>query len=298
VKRSHPIKKIKYKTNPLNHREGDITMDLILRQETPDDHYAVEEITRDAFWVFWEEDEDRELCNEHLLVHKLRSVDALVPELNCVAELNGKIVGHIIYTKSWIESEDGKKHETLTFGPLTVKPEYQNKGIGRALMKFTFDKAKKLGHRAVLIFGIPDYYPRVGFKRAGDFGLTTSDGDVFDPFMVYPLYEGALDGISGRYFIDPVYFDLTEEETIEFDKKFPLKEPHTFTPIEVLTDRLEPEAAKAIKNLGFKSLDILKSKSQRELSSLPGIDDKAIETIKAVMKENNFPWGEGVFRPL
>ena len=165
-------------------------------------------------------------------------------------------------------------------------------------MKYTFEKAEKLGYRAVLIFGIPDYYPRVGFKRAGDFGLTTSEGDVFDAFMVYPLYEGALDGISGKYFIDPVYFDLTEEETLEFDKKFPAKKLHTFTPISVLTDRLEPAAAKAIKNLGNKSLDILKSKSQKELSSLPGIDDKAIMTIKEVMKENNFPWGEGVFRPL
>ena len=273
-------------------------MGLNIRLETPDDHYAVEEITREAFWVFWEEDENRRICNEHLLVHKLRSVDSLVPELNCVAELDGKIVGHIIYTKSWIESEDGKKHETLTFGPLTVKPEYQSKGIGRALMKHTFEKAEKLGYRAVLIFGIPDYYPRVGFKRAGDFGLTTSEGDVFDPFMVYPLYEGALDGINGKYHIDPVYFSLTEEETLEFDKKFPAKELHTFTPINELTDRLNPDAAKAISSLGIKSLDIIKSKSQRELSSLPGIDDKAIGTIKEVMKKYKFPWGEGKFRPL
>jgi len=141
-------------------------MNLNIRQETPDDHFAVEEITRDAFWAFWEEDEDRKMCNEHLLVHKLRGIDALVPELNCVAELDGEIVGHIIYTKSWIEANDGKKYETLTFGPLTVKPEYQSKGIGRALMQHSFAEAKKLGYRAVLIFGIPDYYPLTGDRRA------------------------------------------------------------------------------------------------------------------------------------
>jgi len=268
-------------------------MSLIFRQERPEDHYAVEEITRDAFWEFWEEDEDRRLCNEHLLVHKLRSTEALVPELNIVAELDGQIVGHIIYTKSYIETESGEKYETLTFGPLTVKPDLQSKGIGRKLMYFSFDKAKELGYRAVLIFGIPDYYPRVGFKHAADFGITTSDGATFDAFLVYPLYDDALSGIQGKYHIDSVYFDLTEEETLEFDKKFPAKKHHEFTPIDVLTSRLEPNAAKAIKDLNIKTLDVIKSKSEREVSSLPGIDNKAIDIIKATMKEHNFPWGEG-----
>ena len=267
-------------------------MSLIIRLETPDDHYAVEEMTRETFWSFWEEDEDRTICDEHMLVHKLRNVDALVPELNCVAELNGRIVGHIIYTRSWIEADDGKKYETLTFGPLTVMPEHQSKGIGRALMQHTFAEAKRLGYRAVLIFGHPDYYPRVGFRRAAEFGLTTSDGSVFDAFMVYLLYDGALDGIHGKYHIDPVYMQLTEEETLEYDKRFPPKKAHILTPIDVLLDRLEPDAASAIRELGFNSIDILKSRSERDIASLPGMDAKAVETVRTVMKEHKFPWGE------
>jgi len=200
----------------------------MIRLETPADHHAVEEITREAFWEFWESEYEKgkRICDEHLLVHKLREAGSLVPELNCVAEVDGKIAGHIIYTKSWIESEDGKKHETLTFGPLTVPPEYQRKGIGQALMLHTLDKAKALGYRAVLIFGHPEYYPRVGFKRAGDFGITTPDGKTFDAFMVYPLYDGALDGIKGKYYIDPVYENLPQEEVLEFDKRFPPKKPY------------------------------------------------------------------------
>jgi len=106
-------------------------MDLTFRLEVPGDYYTVEELTREAFWGFRGE---RLICDEHLLVHKLRFADAFVPELDYIVETGGKIVGHIIYTKSRIESEDGKKHETLTFGPLSVLPEYQNKGIGKALM--------------------------------------------------------------------------------------------------------------------------------------------------------------------
>ena len=267
-------------------------MNIIIRRETPADHYAVEEITRDAFWQFWEENEERKVCDEHLLVHKLRSVEALVPELNCVAEIDGKIAGHIIYTKSRIESDDGKTHETLTFGPLTVAPEYQSQGIGKKLMQYTFEEARKLGYRAVLIFGIPDYYPRVGFKRAMELGIAPPDGEGFDAFLVYTLYEGALDGITGKYYIDDIYRQMTQEEALEFDKRFPPKKAHALTPIDVLLNRLEPDAAKGLKDKGFKNLDVLKSLSEREVLSIPGMDDKAIEVVRNSMREYNFPWGE------
>ena len=267
-------------------------MNIIIRRETPADHYAVEEITRDAFWQFWEENEDRKICDEHLLVHKLRSVEALVQELNCVAEIDGKIAGHIIYTKSRIESDDGKTHETLTFGPLTVAPEYQSQGIGKKLMQYTFEEARKLGYRAVLIFGIPDYYPRVGFKRAMELGIAPPDGEGFDAFLVYTLYEGALDGITGKYYIDDIYRQMTQEEALEFDKRFPPKKAHALTPIDVLLNRLEPDAAKGLKDKGFKNLDVLKSLSEREVLSIPGMDDKAIEVVRNSMREYNFPWGE------
>ena len=265
-------------------------MDIKIRLETPEDYHEVEAMTRETFWQFWED--DRTICDEHLLVHKLRSADAFIPELDYVAELDGKIVGHIIYTKSWIVADDGKKYDTLTFGPLTALPEYQGKGIGKALMKHSFAKGKELGYRAVIIYGIPDYYPRVGFKRAAELGLTTADGSVFDAFLVYPLYEGALDGIRGKHDFDPVYMQLTQEEALEFDKRFPPKKPHIQVPIGVLLERLEPNAVNALKEKGFKTVDVLKSQSEREISSLPGMDAKGVETIRCLMKELKYPWGE------
>ena len=91
-------------------------MNLTFRLETSDDHYAVEELTREAFWEFWED--DRIICDEHLLVYKLRQAAGFVPELNLVAELDGKLAGHIIYSKCRIEVDDGESYEMLTFGPL------------------------------------------------------------------------------------------------------------------------------------------------------------------------------------
>ena len=264
-------------------------MNISFRLETTADHYAVENLTREAFWKFW--GADLKICDEHLLVHRLRDAAGFVPALNYVAEADGKLAGHIIYSNSKVVDSSEQVHETLTFGPLSVLPEFQGKGIGQALMRFTFEKAKALGYRAVIIFGHPNYYPRAGFRRASEFGITTSEGKSFDALMAYPLYDGALDGISGKYHIDPVYDDLTQEDALEFDKRFPAKEPFVPTPIDILLDRLEPDARAAIEGIKRSSLQMMTAKSEREVSSLPGIDEKALKTIRAVLREYGVKWG-------
>ena len=280
---------------------------LHLRTERPEDYYAVEEISRDAHWDGnWE----TEPCVSDipLLVHRLRQCSSYLPELHYVAELDGKLVGHIMYTKAKIvpsakdnktaaalvslsKDDSGKEHEMLTFGPLSVLPNYQNMGIGKVLMQHSFGVAKRLGYRAVFIFGHPDYYPRAGFCRAAEFNVSTADGSNFDPFMAYPLYEGVLDGIQGCFHIDPVYDDLSWEDTLEYDKKFPLKELYVPVPIEVLIDRLPPAARKSFAGFEGKSIKFMTTKSERDVASMDGVDDETIEIIRNVMLEHNFRWG-------
>lgn len=259
---------------------------MILRLETPGDYRGVEELTRDAFWK-----NSRHMCDEHLLVHRLRRVSAFVPELDFVAEIDGKIEGHIIYTKSKVSDDSGKDHEVLTFGPLSVSPEYQSMGIGKALMLHTFEKARELGYKAVIIFGHPDYYPKVGFRPASEFRITTADGKNFDAFMALPLYSGALDKINGRFFYDPVYDNLNEKDVYAFENTFPYKEPFIPVSISVLLAHLKPEARKSIKGLGIKHLDVMSHKSEAELSALPGMDTQSIQIVRNVLKENGYRWG-------
>ena len=70
-------------------------LSLILRQETPSDYHAVEELTREAFWGF-----THPTCDEHYLAHLLRNVPAFVPELDYVAEAGGRLVGNVMYSKA------------------------------------------------------------------------------------------------------------------------------------------------------------------------------------------------------
>ena len=247
--------------------------------ERPADYRTVEELTREAFWGL-----DHPSCDEHLLVHKLRKVPAFLPELDFVAEVDGKIVGNIVYSRAKVVDEAGTEHEVLTFGPISVLPRYQSQGIGKALLRHTIAEAKRLGYGAIVFFGHPDYYPRVGFRRAKEFNLTTAKGRSFDAFMAMPLYDGAFDGITGRFYEDPV-FEVDAKEAQEFDKGFPYKELRVLEPIEVLLEKLDTPAQAGIRERGVKELAGLNRYSGHEIASWPGIDETAKAIINATLIE-------------
>jgi len=221
------------------------------------------------------------------LVHILRKVPAFVPELDFVAEVDGKIVGNIMYSRAKVVDEAGTEHEVLTFGPISVLPEYQSKGVGKALLKHTIAEAKRLGYRGIVFFGHPDYYPRVGFRRAAEFGITTATGKTFDAHMAMPLYDGAFDGITGRFYEDPV-FEMDAKDVQEFNKGFPPKDLVVLEPIDVLLDRLAPPARDAIREHGVKVLAGFSRFSGREIAAWPGIDEAAKAVINATLKERGY----------
>ena len=195
-------------------------MEVFIRLENQDDYYIVENLTREAFWEMPGRPSG---CNEHYLVNILRQSSDFIKELDYVALVDNKIVGHIIYTKSKIIDSDKNEHGIISFGPVSVLPDYQKKGIGTKLINFTLAKAKELGYRAVMIYGHPEYYPRFGFKNAGEYKVTTSDGKNFDAFMICELYSGSLNGITGCGHESPVFYNINPEDVKLFDKKFPPK---------------------------------------------------------------------------
>jgi len=266
-------------------------INIRIRRETFEDYYAVEELTREAFWRgFW--GEGQTICDEHLLVHKLRGTEAFVPELSLVAEFDERIIGHIIYSKSKVIDNNDNEYELLTFGPISTHPKYQGQGIGQVLMNHSFEEARRLGFLAVIIFGYPDYYPKMGFRLAGEFGITTKEGNTFDSFMALELQPGALETIKGKYYIDSVYEQLMQKDAMEFDKRFPPKETFVPIPIKVLLEHLSENARVAIEDLGISTLAVMATRSERSLRALPNVCDESIRTIKAVMKEYGYAWGK------
>lgn len=193
-------------------------MDISIHLEQPDDYRKVECLTREAFWNVYKPG-----CDEHLLVHKLRKVPAFVKELSFVAVNEHKIVGNVIYSKAKVINESQQEFEVLCLGPIGVLPAYQGQGIGSLLMQHSIEQARRLGHKAVILFGNPHYYQRFGFVNAEAYGIQTSWGANFPEFMTLELYDGGLQGISGRFYEDEV-FKLDQEELEIYDKEFPQKE--------------------------------------------------------------------------
>ncbi len=184
--------------------------------ETEADYENTELMTQHAFWNLHVPG-----CDEHLLVTNLRKSADYLPRISRIARLNGQVVGVIMYSRAYIVTPDGKREEVLSFGPLSVEPEYQSLGIGGKLLKATIELARQAGYRAIVIFGEPDYYPRFGFKTCDHYGITTPDGKNFNAFMAYELQTDALAGISGKFYESEVFEHLPKEDVERMDQKFP-----------------------------------------------------------------------------
>ena len=151
-----------------------------------------------------------EIASDHVVIHRVNEaafgsleeanlVDALRAEgnvlLSLVADRDGQVVGHILFSRMWIDTALGEI-EAVALAPMAVLPEYQRQGIGRRLVPYGLDALQGHGERIVIVVGHPEYYPHFGFSTA----LTRSLESPFSPeaFMALELRPGALDGVRGR----------------------------------------------------------------------------------------------------
>ena len=129
--------------------------DIVIRDETESDAAVITQVTVAAF-------ETVEISNqtEQFIIEALRSARALT--LSLVAEVNGRVVGHIAFSPVTIS--DGTKN-WYGLGPVSVLPEYQRRGIGKALIREGLSRLKDLNAQGCCLVGHPDYYSRFGFKN-------------------------------------------------------------------------------------------------------------------------------------
>lgn len=194
--------------------------DIIIRRETLSDYTEVEHLTREAFWNVY-----RPGCTEHYVVHVLRGDPAFVPELDLVMERSGQLIGHILYTRSAIISDDGREIPTMTFGPISIRPDLQRRGYGKLLLDYSMDRAAELGAGALCIEGNIGFYGRSGFVVAGTRGIRhheQPEQELVPHFLLKELHEGYLEGVTGVYHTPQGYY-VDEAAAEAFDKDFPPK---------------------------------------------------------------------------
>jgi putative acetyltransferase len=170
---------------------------MIIRSERKDDYDTIYQLNVLAF-------ENR--LAEADLVDRIRKSQDFIPVLSIVAEVNGQVVGHILFSKIGIVSNN-IIIPALALAPMAVLPNFQKQGIGARLVRDGLNKCRELGHNIVVVIGHPWFYPKFGFKSARKYGLECDQYNVSDDvFMVVELDERALQDVQGivRY---PEIFD-------------------------------------------------------------------------------------------
>lgn len=167
---------------------------MIIRQEEPRDYSAVYQVVKSAF-----ENAEHSDGNEQELVVALRNSSAFVPELSLVAVCDGRIVGHILFTKVTVSGKIA-----LALAPLSVLPVYQRQGIGQALMAEGHKIAQELGYEYSIVLGHPQYYPKVGYRPASSFGIKAPFDVPDDNFMAIKL-KPTVEFINGTVKYDPAF---------------------------------------------------------------------------------------------
>ena len=152
-----------------------------IRQEQPSDYAAVYEVVKTAFATAEHSD-----GTEQDLVEALRHSPSFIPELSLVAVLDGKIVGHVLFTKVTV----GGRTE-LALAPLSVLPACQRQGIGQALMAEGHCIAKRLGFDYSIVLGHPGYYPKAGYRPASLYGIKAPFEVPDENFMALKLSSSA-----------------------------------------------------------------------------------------------------------
>ena len=191
---------------------------LIIRNEKENDYRAAEEVVREAFWNLYVLG-----CTEHFVLRNLRNSSDFIPELDFVAEKEGQIVGQIVYSRGHIKYTQGTEKEVVSFGPVSVLPEFQKQGIGSSLITQTINLAWEMGFPAICIYGDPRYYSRFGFRCAEKYEIKTADGKFAVALQVLELQRGALANMPGR-FIESAAFEVDEKDFAQYDASFPLRE--------------------------------------------------------------------------
>ena len=167
------------------------------------------ELVEDVF-TKWDSPEEGKVVRN--LVEEIRSKKYYLPELELImVDKDDQILGYAMFSRFHIEGR--YEDELLILTPVAVRTEYQRQHISKELIEYGFEKAKKLGYKAVLVEGNPRNYNPRGFVTSADHGITAGP-DIHLPhvscLMIRELADGALEHIHGT--VDYSFYETLRQE--------------------------------------------------------------------------------------
>ena len=172
-------------------------MNVSIRAEEPMDAAAISAVNRRAFGQ----------DGEAKLVELLREGGYV--RLSLVAEVDGQIVGHILFSALAIVTNDARTIAALSLAPMAVVPEFQRRGIGSELVRAGLAHCGDSGQRIVVVLGHPEYYPRFGFSPERARNLACPYSVPAEAWMALELVPESLAGVVGRVEYPPPFAAVT-----------------------------------------------------------------------------------------
>ena len=169
---------------------------IVIRPECDADHAAIAEVVGAAFVGHPDEVVS--------FVERIRASEQFIPELALVAEDSSGVIAHVML--SWVGVEGGSRTRILDLTPMSVRPDRQRIGVGARLIRDALGRAEEAGEPAVMVEGVPAYYPRFGFEQASALGFISPHPKIPDDAFMVKRLPGYSPDLAGRI-IYPAAFD-------------------------------------------------------------------------------------------
>ena len=149
------------------------------------------------------------------LIEEIRDSEYYIPELAFVAELDGEIVGHFLFSRFPLsETPEGghggaKDTDIVMLAPVSVHADYLRQGIGSAMIKLGIEEVKKMGFCGIIVEGNYRFYNTVGFCTSSEYGIYPVSGyPMTEPMcqMCMEIYDGSLKN-KGGYVVYDMYYN-------------------------------------------------------------------------------------------
>ena len=180
----------------------------------PEEHKDYKEIVSLILRSFQEGTDYSDGSDIIALVEEIRDSKYYIPELSFVAELDGKIVGHFLFSRFPLSLNKSGGHKDdfrsgiVMLAPVSVHADHLHQGIGAAMIKKGIERVKELGFKGITVEGNFNFYNKVGFRTSSEFDIYPTSGyPMTEPrcMMCQETYEGALCGVQGYIVYDMYY---------------------------------------------------------------------------------------------
>ena len=189
---------------------------LFIRRITirPEEHRDYKDIVSLVLRSFLEGTEYSDGTDIVALIEEIRDSEYYIPELSFVAELDGEIVGHFLFShfplSTTPEGGHGGANDTdiVMLAPVSVHADHLRQGIGSAMIKLGIEKVKEMGFGGIIVEGNYRFYNTVGFRTSSKYGIFPVSGyPMTEPRcqMCMETYPGSLKGRGGYVVYDMYY---------------------------------------------------------------------------------------------